>query len=208
MFEWLKGEIGPCPNRDKTPKSPININIRAPEPKQKLVKKIPEDSVEAMIFEAERQGWLEDRDFGMISELTSIYRKASKKFFELIDESDSRYRETFVHHTCRYLFAKSVEGVILWGASPDGRISINFHPNGMTGKIDTDLPPQLNKFVIESMAVGESLFKAHQSYVIMKCKTDSENIDIQVEIAKTILWIPKFGISYALSKNYQSLWER
>ena len=157
-----------------------------------------------MFNEAERQGWLRNRDLGTISELMSMYKNAANYFVELIDDADSGSRESIVYHTCRYLFAKGVEGVILWGIAPSGNISVYFEPKHLLGEIETEVPKHLHKVVCDSMSVADGLFKAHQNFIIESQKS-SRPIDLKAEIVKTVEWIPRFGISYALFKQYQVL---
>mgnify|MGYP000129332187 CR=1 FL=1 len=52
----------------------------------------PKDSVDAMILEATRQGWLPDRDLGFIPELVSIYKNAAEYFIEIIADSEPRIK--------------------------------------------------------------------------------------------------------------------
>ena len=87
----------------------------------------PRDSSEAMIMEAKRQGWLQELKF--IPELIPIYHNAADYFLGEIEKCEPRMRETLVFDCSRYLFAKAVEGVILWGSSLDGKISVFFHPD-------------------------------------------------------------------------------
>lgn len=164
----------------------------------------PSDSVDAMLAEAQKQGWLVGKELKFIPELESMYKGAADYFLNLVNESESDMRETFVFNSSRYLFAKAVEGVILWGMSPDGNISIFFHPRHLVGNFETEVPKHLHKTVSDSMLVGESLFRAHQNWVISVQKS-RQNIVLHDEIQKTLRWIPKLGISYGLAKNYQNL---
>jgi len=162
------------------------------------------DSLDAMILEATSQGWLSDRNFEMIPEIVNIYNEAADYFIDIIEESDPRMHESLVYHTCRYLFAKGVEGVILWGLASDGKVSVYFNPKHLNGDIDTGLPPNLHKVVINSIPIGESLFRAHQEFVIHHQKSGLK-IDIHAEIVKTLQWAARFGIRYALFHKYQIL---
>jgi hypothetical protein len=162
------------------------------------------DSVQAMITAAESQGWLHDREIMIVPELLNMYNQASDYFYKLINENDPRYRETFVFHTCKYLFAKGVEGVILWGASPDGKISVFFHPRHLVGEFESEVPTHLHKVVLDSLKVGETLFQAHQGWII-KQQESGKNLDLDREIKETLEWIPRLGMSYALENQYETL---
>jgi hypothetical protein len=162
------------------------------------------DSLEAMLTEAEHQGWLPERTIGSIPELIGIYTGASKYFVDLILETEPVMRETMTCHVCRYLFAKGVEGVILWGLSKDGNVSVYFHPKHLVGEIETEVPPHLHSIVIQSLSVGESLFWAHNRF-IMKQQENGSEIDYIGETATVLRWLPKLGISYALFKRYHEL---
>ena len=116
----------------------------------------------------------------------------------------SQYRETMVFHICRYLFAKGVEGVILWGGSKDGKIYVYFHHKHFTDKFETEVPAKYHSLVEDSMKTGVSLFKAHQEWVIQKQNAKAE-IDLSKEIEEVIKWIPRFGIAFALHNKYQAL---
>ena len=162
----------------------------------------PKDSVGAMISEATRQGWLPI--LGSIPELVSVYENVPDYFMNIIDGSEPRMRETIMYHICRYLFAKGVEGVILWGLAPDGQISVYFDIKHLIDGIVTEVPHHLHETVVDSMCVGESLFRAHQEFIIQAQKVGLE-IDLRQETIDTLKWIPRLGISYALFHKYQAL---
>lgn len=164
----------------------------------------PKDSIGAMISEATRQGWLQDSDLGFIPELVSIYKNAADHFTNIIDKSEPKMRETLMYHTCRYLFAKGVEGVILWGISPHGKVSVYFHSKHLVESVETEVPKHLHAIVINSMPIGESLFRAHQ-YFIIQSQKKGHYIDLQNEMCETVQWIPRLGISYALYNKFHEL---
>ena len=144
------------------------------------------------------------RTIKFIPEITKIYQEASDVFTKIISDAESELRESIVSNSCRYLFAKAVEGVILWGLSEQGRISVYFHPKQLTDEIETEVPKHLHKIVVESQSIGERLFKAHQGVVIQSQKKGM-NLDLAKEIQQTIQWIPRLGVSYALFNNYHVL---
>lgn len=164
----------------------------------------PVDSVGAMLSEAQRQGWLVGKELRFIPELESIYKSASEYFASLVEESEPKLRETMTFHSSRYLFAKAVEGVILWGMSSDGNVSVFFHPRHLEGEVETEVPRHLHNVVIDTMSLGESLFKVHQNWVIAAQK-GGRDFCLRDETQKTLRWIPKFGINYGLFKNYHTL---
>jgi hypothetical protein len=162
-----------------------------------------EDSVDAMLSEARAQGWLQD-SMGRIPELVTLYKNAADDFMGLVRESEPDGRQTLMFHICRYLFGKAVEGVILWGAAPHGNISVYFHPKHLVGEVETEVPVHLHKVVIDSMSIGETLFRAHQAFVIQSQK-EGIGIDLEDEMAKTLQWIPRLGVSYALHRKFNLL---
>ncbi|NLV44323.1 MAG: hypothetical protein GXY07_07465 [Candidatus Hydrogenedentes bacterium] len=162
-----------------------------------------DDSIKAMMRVAEARGILEGDSLAFIPEITPMYKRASNFFLQLLAEQEPEMTETMASLICRYLFAKGVEGVMLWGASPNGHISILFHPKHLVGPMETDVPPHLHKLVVDSLHLGEELFRAHQAFVMEHQFEDS--FDLDAEIEKTIEWMPRFGISYGLAQRYQVL---
>jgi hypothetical protein len=165
---------------------------------------MPTDSVDAMTKEAIRQGWLEDIGLKMVPELVNIYSDAADYFMDVIDDTEPRLRETIVYHVCKYLFAKGVEGVIKWGSSPEGKLSVCFHAGNLSGNMDIELPKHLHKVVLDSQLVGESLFKAHSKFML-DCRSSGIRVDIREEISKSVEFISKLGVHYALFNNMQIL---
>lgn len=163
----------------------------------------PPASVEAMLAEARKQGWLFN-ELLFIPELAGLYADASEHFIKFISGLSPCEKNNYALQVSRYLFAKAVEGVILWGHSPDGKISVLFHVKHITEKFETEVPFHLHKVVEDSMAIGESLFNAHLEWV--RDQLDKkESIDLDLEIKDVFLWTPRLGICYGLSKQYDSL---
>ena len=162
-----------------------------------------EDSIKAMMRVGEARGMLEGGSLAFIPEITPMYKKASKFFLDLLAEQEPEMMETFACLICRYLFAKGVEGVMLWGASPNGHISILFHPKHLVGPLETDVPPDLHQLVVDALPLGEELFRAHQAFVLEHQFEDAFDLDDEIE--KTFEWMPRFGISYGLAQKYQVL---
>jgi len=162
------------------------------------------NSIQAVFAEAEKQGWLVGQNVNFIPEIMGIYGKASDYFLQMIEEADPKFRETLAFHVSRYLFAKGVEGVIQWGASPKGNISVFFHPKHLHGVMEFEIPPEYRHLVDESVKIGENLFRAHQIN-IMERQTKHNKLDIRLEMYDVINWMPRLGISYALNKGYHEL---
>lgn len=160
-------------------------------------------SVAAMLDMArEKELFDEDGEFPMIPELLPVFAKATKFFLNTIQSAPPMYLETFMHHSCRYLWGKSVEAAFLWAKSPDGFISINFEPGEMANEtISTDLPQYLEKIVLSSMDDFLPYFKAHQ-HAMMANQHNMRPADMQKEIADTLDYFPRIGIAYAISKGY------
>ena len=162
------------------------------------------DAKETLFAEAERQGWLPGRELSFIPEIQHIYERAANYFLDFIEDQDPKMRETLAFHVCRYLFAKGVEGVILWGASSDGNISVGFHPKHLAGEIETDVPKHLHETVTRALPIGESLFRVHQKRILDHQNAETA-LDLHEELKTTLQWIPRLGISYGLFNKYQAL---
>lgn len=160
-------------------------------------------SVEAMLGVARRNALFdEEGEFPMIPELLPVFSKASKFFLTTIQSAPPMYLETFMHHSCRYLWGKSVEAAFLWAKSPDGNISINFEPGEMAREIlTTELPQHLEKIVLSSLDGFLPYFKAHQQ-AMMANQHSMRPVQIQKEITDTLEYLPRIGLAYAISKGY------
>lgn len=211
LFQWLSEnrlEMGRKASFEIREESPIFSSIEEAEEwlekffdKDKSHDAGIKDSIDAMIYEAKQQGWFRGKTLSIIPELLKIYKGAADHFMKMIEAEDTQYRETLMYHTCRYLFAKAVEGVILWGNSPDGKISVYFSPKHIFNDFETEVPQHLHQTVIDSMPVGESLFKAHQKFVI-QAQTSGLDINLREEMQNTIYWITRLGMSYALFNRF------
>jgi TPR repeat protein len=173
------------------------------QPNEESQQKQCKNSLDAIIAEAKRQGWLRD-DFGYIPELLNIYTPASKYFMDLLLKTEPEMQETMKYEICRYLFAKGVEGVILWGLSNDGKISVNFHPKHLTEEIETEVPKHLHELVVQSRSVGETLFWAYNRFMLKQQEAGAD-LNCHEEALNVLRWIPKLGISYALFKEFHQL---
>lgn len=162
------------------------------------------DAMDTLLTEAETQGWLPGRELSLIPEILPIFNNAASYFLNYIEEQEPMRRETLMFHTCRYLFAKGVEGVILWGAAPKGKISVYFHPKHLLGEIETEVPKHLHQFVLNSLPEGESLFRVHQKRVLDLQKS-GKPVDLHEEMKTTLTYITRLGISYGLFHKYQEL---
>jgi hypothetical protein len=156
-----------------------------------------------MMEEAESQGWLSG-ELKWIPELESMCNRASDYFFEIIQEQEPEEQQEFMFHCCRYLFAKGNEGVILWGLSPSGRVSVFFHPRHLFGEFETEVPSHLHSIVLDTMPVGEALFNAVERWVIASQESGLE-FDLNHEIKETLRWVLKLGIHHGLTKNLNAM---
>ncbi len=170
---------------------------------------ILKDSLDAMILEAKSQGWLSDNNIAIIPEIANVYDSASKYFLETILNGEPEATQTMTFYVCRYLFVKGVEGVVLWGMSSNGLISVYFDHNHLFDDIQTDLPEHLHNEVTSTLTIGESLFFAHQKYVLYKQRKNLANsfddTDISREVELAVNWIPRFGITYAINRGYDAM---
>ena len=160
-------------------------------------------SLSAMLEEAERNGLYQDEEsFPIIPEVLPTFDKASEYFLNIVESQEPRMLETFMHHSCRYLWGKAVEAAFLWAKSIDGKISINFEAGEMANEtITTDLPEELEAIVVSSMDEFLPYFKAHQDAIMVNQSSMSPN-HMGKEMAVTLQYFPRIGMAYAISKGY------
>ena len=159
------------------------------------------DSIDAMLSCAKEQLWLQDNELIVIPELVSVCKSGSERILEMINNAEPEAKNEMALCATKYLFAKGVEAVILWGISSDGIISIDFHPEHITEKFETGVPAHLHSIVENTMGVGKSLFSAHQQWVSGQLKVGNE-VDIDREIENIIEWSPSFGVHFAMHNNF------
>lgn len=164
----------------------------------------PTGSLKAMTAEAARQGWMEGTQLNMVPELADMYSQSTSHFMQLFPGEDLDMLQPLVYHCTRYLFAKGVEGAILWGLSPDGKISIYIDPKHLTDTFQTEVPSHLHQTVVDSMAVGDSLYEAHRRFV-QRAREAGRDVDLRAEIAETLTWAPRFGMHYGLARGLHDL---
>ena len=172
-----------------------------------------EDSLHAMAKAAKASGLIRNSELDTIPELVPVLSQGSEMFFKLAVQSMARAASqqdpqgglAMMQRACMYLFAKGVEAVLLWAKSSDGRISMGFEPSELTTlDISTDLPPDQHRLAVDALGQGKLLFDAHTQFMIESCD-DGRVVDekhVQAEMRKTLLWIPRFAMAYAVARNY------
>jgi len=171
------------------------------------------DSVYVMSEAAETSGLISSGEIATIPELLPVLSQGSEMFFKLAVQSMARAAAQqdpqgglpMMQRACMYLFAKGVEAVLLWAKSPDGRISMGFEPSELTTlDISTDLPPDQHRLAVDAMGGGRLLFDAHVQFMAGSWD-DARQVDVkhvEDEMRKTLLWIPRFAMAYAVARNY------
>lgn len=161
-------------------------------------------SYDFIFAEAQRQGWL-GKSLSVIPEVLDIYRKGSIYFYEFIRKADSQYHEALVYQAVRYLFAKGVEGVIIWGKTPDGKISIGFDTHYLVEQnYNYEINEEYHYLIDEALSIGESLFKVHQSFILEQQRLNKK-FHLFRQMQDTLECIPMFAVHYGLYKQYDSL---
>jgi TPR repeat protein len=191
---------GPKPTTASNARSGVRTDIPGPD------EALPMDpgAFPAMLQEAEIRGCLEGGSLAAIPELHGMYQSAAINLFKLITDIEPEARQSAAFQFSRYLFAKGVEGVILWGATSDGNISVYFDPRHVTRKFETEVPKQFHQIVEDSMEVADFLFGAHQRWILAEQKANRDP-DISREIGGLLRWMPLFGISWAMNNHLQYL---
>jgi hypothetical protein len=90
-----------------------------------------------------------------IPELISPLYDGRDYAIEGMSQLDRKYVETYIHHACGYLFAKTFEAVVHWGRSLDGKISIYFHNGDLVNeKVYAELEESLRSQVETKRDLG------------------------------------------------------
>ena len=157
----------------------------------------------ALLDEAKRNKlYTDEENFPIIAKILPQFAQASNKFHSFIESQEPHLLETLMHHSCKYLWGKAIEATLLFADSEDGNISLNFAVEEMVNQsITTDLPTVIENIVKSSMEEFKPYFMAHQNAMIKNQKRMSPD-HLKREINTTLLYFPRIGMAYAISKNY------
>lgn len=107
-----------------------------------------------------------------------------------------------VHRGMRYMFAKAVELVAVWGRSHDGKVSVAIDPRELKYPedilVDPTIPEDIQKIVRDSAASADQLFRAFQRSVSLRGQND-EIIDRTAEVCAALTWTARIALSWALT---------
>lgn len=160
-------------------------------------------SLSLIIDMAEKNGLIgPNGDFPAIFEIMNASGKASEMLLNILRSAPPMYRETLMHHSCRYLWGKTVEAVFLWAKNPHGNITINFEPEEMARQtLSTQLPQHLEEIVLSSMDDFLPYFQMHQA-AMMANQHKMRPEEVQKEIQDTLEFFPHIAMLYAIRKGY------
>lgn len=109
-----------------------------------------------------------------------------------------------VHHGMRYMFAKAVELVVVWGRSKDGKVSIALNPRELKYPenilIDPSISEEMHKQIVDSASLADQLFRAFQRYVSTSGRND-ETADRTAEVCAALTWTARIALSWALTAD-------
>lgn len=163
------------------------------------------DIANVLIEYAKDKKIIQGEQLSFIPEISSAYTSAIDFFMDCYPKLQHKNRYSYINALSKYLFVKSVEGVILWGVAPKGEISVCFNVQDIDDEnsYTTDLPPDLHNCIIGLSHIGEQLYRIYISYL------EDENIYDEAKLyqhTKTFLmYVFNIGISYALDDNMQTL---
>lgn len=107
-----------------------------------------------------------------------------------------------VHRGMRYMFAKAVELVVVWGRSKDGKVAISLDPRELKYPenilIDPNISDHMRKTILESAALADRLFRAFQRCVSLRSQ-NGEPIDRTAEVCAALTWTARIALSWALT---------
>jgi hypothetical protein len=175
----------------------------------------PKDSVDAMLVAAVAQKLVKSKnDLGVAPKVMPILARASDVFCDIAikalelasERDDPKAGAAVMQRACMYLFAKGVEGVMLWGNARYGEISIGFEPADMLSlRLSTDLPADQHELAVASREHGKMLFDAHYRFLLERMRQSSGDLGwdfVREETHKTLQWVPRIAVSFALMMGY------
>ncbi|HEY9072019.1 MAG TPA: hypothetical protein VIV61_17295 [Candidatus Ozemobacteraceae bacterium] len=110
-----------------------------------------------------------------------------------------------VHRGMKYLFAKAVELVVIWGRSKDGKVALTLDPKDLKYPgdilIDPGISKDIQKRIIDSAASAEQLFRAYQRYISREDRPAGEPVDRAAEVCAAFTWTARIALSWALTEE-------
>lgn len=110
-----------------------------------------------------------------------------------------------VHRGMRYLFAKAVELVVVWGRSKDGKVSITLDPRLLKYPgdilIDPTISKDIQKRILDAAASADQLFRAYQRYATRESPPAGEAADRAAEVCAALTWTARIALSWALTEE-------
>jgi len=107
-----------------------------------------------------------------------------------------------VHRGMQYLFVKSVELVVVWGRSKDGKALVSVDPRELRDpagiSLDPEIPEKVQKQIIDSMGMADQLFRAFQRSVALRGH-DEGTLDRTAELCAALTWTARIALSWALT---------
>lgn len=160
------------------------------------------NSVLVMMLEATNQGWFKNLSYS--PSIAYVCYKSAKDMMEIIDSVESKYQATTVYHASKYLFAKGVEAAIQCGPDLDySKVQLEIDTRlGNFMHLNTSLPPHLHTLAEDSRSVGESLYFAHQKFIL---ENQTKGINIREEVDFTLRYMALLGFTYGIEKEYYTL---
>jgi len=172
-------------------------------------------TAEAMIEAAVAEGWVQKGDIGFIPELATTQRRATDNSLGIaiqamdaaMEQGDPTQGVQAMRMICGYLFAKSVESVMLWADSPDGRINVEYDlGDAFHGEYTSSLRDDRSKTVMDTMKNGALLFGAHYEVLTDRLMgtDDLDETYVQAEMREALEWTQRLAVAYAIQKGYQA----
>jgi hypothetical protein len=145
------------------------------------------------------------KELNFIPEAESVIIPGADRMFSVlsdISKGNHTYDPSVVQSICRYLFGKSVEAVISWSQTKDGKFSVYYDPKHIIDmNLHAEVPKKYIPLVQKSCKQGDILFKAHMKWTEQRLK-QSKIVDLADEVKQLFTWCSRIGMSYALEKKY------
>ena len=165
------------------------------------------DSRTVVLDAAIDNGLIAGDELVLIPEVVPHLNDASRALYEVLLQrrKSGRIPDDDLSRACCVLFAKGVEAVMLWGASPTGMVSFLVDRSLQILAIEPTIPTCYHSVIAESAPLAIPLLRKQQDWSNRQPQLHTRSSDHLEEIRKMLEWLPLIGMTHAYQRGYDAL---